>query len=155
MSQVSSPLTLVGLMMLRMGWGRGDRVLLCPEVARAEAQRGARGLSRVGPTRGRGENSGAGLGGPSCAPQIKLGVGLEQGSPFAVWTRPPKTILGPCDQEQVRPRPPGELKVGLNLGVEEGGYLACWDQGVSTKDQEQSLDPPQARPQAASPLHFL
>lgn len=24
-------------------------------------------------------------------PQVKLGVGLEEGSSFAVWTRPPKT----------------------------------------------------------------
>lgn len=70
----------------------------------------------------------AGLACPGCPTQIKLWAGLEEGSPFAMWTRPPKTTLGPCDQEQGRLRPPAEGKMGLNLRAEETGYLACWNQ---------------------------
>lgn len=101
-------------------------------------------MSWGGPTRGGGEISGAGGGranqhppeGESCAgvvraalPQIKWGTGLEVGpsrqrvlSPFAVWTGHSQTTLGPCDQEpeELRLRPPGEVKVQLNLGGGEG-----------------------------------
>lgn len=60
---------------------------------------------------------------------IKWGTGLEVGpsrqrvlSPFAVWTGHSQTTLGPCDQEpeELRLRPPGEVKVQLNLGGGEG-----------------------------------
>lgn len=97
------------------------------------------------------------MSGPGCPPQIKQGVELKEGPPFAVWTRPPKTTLGPCDQEQeeLRLRSPREVKVGMNMGGEERlpGLLesVSWDLGASTKGQELSLDPPQLDPRLPCP----
>lgn len=105
-------------------------------------------MLRLGPTRGRGESSGAGraghegwLGVLAALPQIEVGAGLEMGPPKQ------KTRLIPCDQgpEELRPRPPGEGTVGRGLWGEEVPSLlepVSQDQGVFTGGQEQSLGPP-------------